>query len=169
MIKKLLPILLLSLFPFLGKTQTFVIPQEPELIDAEEYSAYEEDIQNGISWALKTAPNKAIEKQKKFGAFFMKWIEGTPAVTIELDANMVPFIEDHPTFLLIFMYGWTQASLKEEGKLSPEDGNFYGLKAVAEYYVDHQQLIGKDANLKKVAKLHQKNTLRKYIKKKLAN
>lgn len=151
------------------QAQNFVIPQAPQLEVAEDYEKYHEDILKGIEWVLKTPLNKEAEKQNQFGEFFIKWIEGSAAVTIELHAGVLPFIESKPEMLIYFMYGWTQESLKQEGKLSIEEGSYAGLVAVANYYEQHKSLIGNDKNLNKIVKHYKKNQLMDFIKKELKN
>tara|TARA_B100000965_G_C19467588_1_gene702611 strand:- start:246 stop:752 length:507 start_codon:yes stop_codon:yes gene_type:complete len=149
------------------QAQNFVIPQAPQLEVAEDYEKYHEDILKGIEWVLKTPLNKEVEKRNQFGEFFIKWIEGSAAVTIELHAGVLPFIESKPEMLIYFMYGWTQKSLKQEGKLSIEEGSYAGLEAVANYYEQHKSLIGNDKSLNKIVKLNKKDQLMEYIKKEL--
>ena len=58
-------------------------------------------------------------------------------------------------------------TLKQEGKLSIEEGSYAGLEAVANYYEQHKSLIGNDKSLNKIVKLNKKDQLMEYIKKEL--
>lgn len=161
--KKIIFLAILSGMTFCSMAQKFEVPENIQLEKAEDYALYEEDVKNCIDWLLKTPVQKQSAKRKEASAFLLMWLSGSPNVTIEINADVLPFMESSPDMLIIFLGGWTQAALNSDEKLSMVDGNVAGIEAVLDFYTKNKGQLGKDKSIEKLIKIQQKNELQAHI------
>ena len=162
-LKQILSIAVLGTLTLSATAQTWEVPKNYVLDKKEDYAKYEKDVINGSNW-LETSPyNKEAAKRKEAGAFLLKWIMGSPNVTIELNANTLTFNDKNPDFLTLFMGGWTRFVL--ENPASADDkvkGTLAGIKSVLKVYKAGNG-VKKDKNVDKLVKLEADGKLEKWI------
>lgn len=124
--------------------QDFEVP-DYTLEKKEDYAKYKNDVLNCIEWLSQTPPNKQIPKRKEATAFFIKWVEGSPSVSIELHEYVMDIAGDNGELLVMFMAGWTKYELENTAALKSKDPgqiiskHLAGTKNMLAYYEQHKK------------------------------
>lgn len=163
MIKRIFASLVLLVFMFPAQAQEFVVPSNVEMEEAEDYARYEEQIIDCVDWLSSHSPEEEPLKRKRAMAFLMMWLTGTPAVSMELQAEMMEYADKNPDLLMIFMGGWAKYALESEDD-DQVAGNVAGLEAVIAYYDQFGDDLKRDRSLKKLAKLKEKGELEDFVR-----
>tara|TARA_Y100001934_G_C12292279_1_gene745453 strand:+ start:504 stop:1004 length:501 start_codon:yes stop_codon:yes gene_type:complete len=158
--------LFLLAFMLPAGAQEFKVPKEPKMEKAEDYKAYEEDVLACINWLSSHGPEEESSKRKKASAFLLLWLTGTPAVSMELHAEMIEYSEKNPELLILFMGGWAKYVL-ETGDKDATAGNVAGLEMVINYYNQYKDQMSKDRSLKKLSKKMEGGELKTYVEESL--
>jgi hypothetical protein len=103
------------------------------------------------------------EKRKEANAFVIVWLTGSPNVSVEIDSEIVNFMDQNPELLMIFMCGWTKYSLETKDYKNKISGNQKGIEAVIDFYTRNRENLKKDKNVEKYIKMKDKGTLVEYI------
>ena len=153
-------ILLLAVvaFSFTAKAQTFHVPENYTLKEKADYGKYEDDVIKGIDWLQDTPWPLEEQKRMETNAFLMKWIQGSPTVSIEINNSVAKMTEKNPQLLMTFMGGYTKYALQNKTALDKNKANQAGVKAVIDKYVvetDHKNnsLLNKLTKIDKDGKL----------------
>jgi hypothetical protein len=165
--KKTIMILILSASMAGLSAQDFNVPKDFVANKAEDYAKYESDIILCINWIMATPVNEQAEKRKSAYAFFIKWLTGTPNVSVGVKSEIVNFMQPNSDLLLIFMAGWTKYALETKDYKNQLIGNEKGIESVIEFYQKNKSNLQKDKNVEKYIKMKEKGTLEDYIKKNL--
>jgi hypothetical protein len=158
--------LVLALFSIGLFSQEFEVPKNYKLDKAEDYALYEQDIIKCVDWLMKTPLNEQKAKRKEANAFLLKWLTGSPNVTIEIKPEIVTFMGTSPDLLILFMGGWAKYALESKDFKNKIAGSMAGIEAVIEFYTKNKAFLKKDKNVEKYAKMKNKGTLKAYIEKK---
>ena len=145
--------------------QDFEVPKNYKLDKAEDYAPYEQDVIKCFDWLMKTPINEQTSKRKEANAFLLKWLSGSPNVTIEIKQEIVTFMGTSPDLLMIFMGGWAKYSLESGNFNNKIEGSKAGIESVIEFYNSNRQALPKDKNVEKYIKMKEKGTLNEYIEK----
>lgn len=145
--------------------QDFKVPENYKLEKADDYAKYEKDVLDCIDWIINTPINEEPGTRKKANAFIMAWISGSPDVTIELNADILTFIESAPELVMIFMAGWTKYAVESDNYKDLVNGNLAGLEAVINFYVKNKSQISKNKDVEKYIKMKEKGTLKNFVEK----
>jgi hypothetical protein len=163
--KNTLLISLLTLFCFNAvMAQSYEIPQAYDFKTKEDYAKYEEQIIQTANWLESTPLNQEPEKRKEANAFLVKWITGSPSVTIALNSYILPFSEKNADFLIVFMGGWAKYKLENKSVMDEIRLNVEGIKSIIKLY----KLGGaqKDKTIGKLSGMSDKE-LADWVKKKM--
>jgi hypothetical protein len=80
----------------------------------EDYAKYEPDIIRGARWLESNPLGQQVEKRAEVSRFLLRWLTGSPTVSIELN----PFVKDltskNPDFLIVFMAGYARWVLENQ-------------------------------------------------------
>lgn len=155
----LILILLISVQSF---AQEFRVPENYTFKSKEDYYTYEKDVIEGINWLVNTPISSNTAKRKEVNAFLMKWLSGSPYVTIELSQDIVTFM-DCPDCLMVFLGGWTKYALENKDNSNKIKGNLAGIESLIEFYKKNQDALGKNKAIQKYIKLQEKDKLLTYI------
>ncbi len=150
-------------------SQTFEVPKNYSLVQIPDYNKYEPDVLKGIDWLQNTPLGKEDAKRKEAYAFILKWMMGSPTVTIVVNGDIVKFSSENPDLVFIFMAGWTKYSLQTKDFKNQVIGNLKGIEAVIDFYKRNKEKLVKDKQVEKLIKLQEKGKLEKYIAKKIEN
>lgn len=140
------------------------IPMDLKLENAEDYKKTEQLVLNSIEWLSKTPVSVNPNKRKEINAFLMKWMSGSPTVSIELVAGIVPL--DCADCLMSFLSGWTKYSLENNYEKDKVKCALAGAENAIEFYKMNKSEIGKNSDMEKIIKQQKKGKLEKYIKSK---
>ena len=161
-------ILLLSLF-ILGftcvKAQDFELKKEYRFKTKADYKKYEPDIKQAIEWLEQTPPNEQVNKRDLVKALLLKWLTGSPSVSITISEDVVTFMKCAEC-LIVFMGGWTKHALANNSK-NQLQGNLAGIEAVIKFYQKNKPILGKNRAIEKYMRLKKKNKLEKRVRSKL--
>ncbi|GAT61871.1 hypothetical protein [Paludibacter jiangxiensis] len=149
------------------KSQTFEIPKNVVLSAKEDYAKYEKEIIACVNWLENSPLDKDVSKRKEANVFFMKWLTGSPTVSINLNADyIIKYTEKNPDLLLIFMAGWTRYSLENNYSNDQMKGYYEGFKSMISVY---KRGIGiqKEKNMEKLIKIYDEGQLEDWITKNL--
>lgn len=166
-------ILFLFLFVSLTSTvslsaQEFEVPKNYSLVKAEDYEPYNQDVLNAIKWLENTPLDKQQDKRKNVSAFLMKWLTGSPKVSISINEYTIDLAEKNSELLMIFLGGWAEASINNSYKISDTEGNIAGIKSVVKFYNKNRKLgIKKNKTVEKLSKLKTDRDIEKWLKKNL--
>lgn len=141
-----------------AKAQTFHVPEDYTLKEKTDYAKYEEDVIKGIDWLQDTPWPLEEQKRMETNAFLMKWIQGSPTVSIEINSSVAKMTEKNPQLLMTFMGGYTKYALQNKTAFDKNKANQAGVKAVIDKYVvetDHKNnsLLNKLTKIDKDDKL----------------
>ena len=146
--------------------QEFQVPPNYNLVKAEDYAVYEQDVINGINWLASTPIDQDVEKRKEVNAFLMKWMTGSPTLKIEIRQEIVTFLSS-PDLLMAFLAGWTKYSLETRDFSNTLKGNVAGIENVIFVYNKNKKVLGKDREVEKYIKLQSKGKLEQEIAKRI--
>ena len=93
----------------------------------------------------------------------MKWMSGSPTVTIEVSQKIVTFL-DCPECLMAFLGGWTKYSLETGDNKNKVKGHLAGIEGVIQFYNLNKATLGKNKAIEKYIKLQEKGKLEEHIK-----
>ena len=144
--------------------QELEIPKEVKFETAEDYKEAEEMVLKATDWLLNTPLSEDPDKRKEVNAYVMMWMSGSPTVTIELVAGIVPL--ECADCLMSFMSGWTKYSLENNYSKDKIAGAVAGADNAIAFYQKNKSTIGKNADMEKLIKQQKKGSLEKYIKSK---
>jgi len=136
-----------------------------QLETKEDFSKYETKVIEDINWIINTPLNQDNQIRKEKNAFLIKWMIGSPNVSIEITENVVTYM-DCKDCLLIFMSGWTKYALTTTN-YNKLDANLAGTDSVINFYSKNKELIGKNKNIEKFIRLKEKGKLKNYLKSKI--
>jgi len=163
--KKIIVILVLTLVTINVFAQDFEIPGNYEFTTKEDYARYEADILKSIEWLTHTPVGTQPEKRLDVNAFLLKWLAGSPDVSVEIKTEIVNFIDPNPELLIIFICGWTKYSIETKDNKNKLTGNLKGIESVMDFYTRYKENMKKDKNVEKYIKMKEKGTLEEFIKK----
>jgi len=161
-------ILIITLFVFVVKNvnaQEIEIPQNIKLETKEDYKQSEPLVLQGIKWLQDTPLSQDNAKRKQVNAFLMKWMSGSPTVSIKLVQGLVPL--DCAECLMSFMGGWTKYSLENDYSDNNAICALKGVESTIAFYVKNKSELGKNAEIEKLIKRKNKGKLEKYVKSKI--
>jgi hypothetical protein len=135
-----------------------------QLKTKEDFAKYETKVIEDINWLINTPLNQDKQTRKDKNAFLIKWITGSPTVSIELVSGIVPL--ECAECLLSFMSGWTKYSLENDYSKNKIDCALAGAEYAIKFYEKNKFELGKNADMDKLIKLKNKRKLKKYIESK---
>lgn len=161
--KKLL--ILITVITTLGldsSAQTYQVPTNYVLKEKGDYAKYEQEVISTIDW-LQDTP-WAVESQKRDDAkaFFMKWLEGSPTVNIEINKAVGNLCTKNPELFGSFMGGYTKYALQNKATFDKNKANKAGVKAILTKYIsesDHK----KSGDVEKLIKIDKDGKLADWI------
>jgi tetratricopeptide (TPR) repeat protein len=130
----------------------------------EDYVKYEQDVIDGYDWLLNTPIGVDAEKRAELGTFLMRWMVGSPTVSLELSAEIVTYMDCAPC-LMIFMGGWTKYALESNGEGNKLQGMLVGTENMIKFYNTNKEELGKNKDIEKLLKLQEENKLKEFLKK----
>ncbi len=161
--KKVILVLFIALSTGLN-SQSIEIPANVQLNSKEDYKKQEALVLKAIDWIQNTNLDKDIEKRKDVNAFLMKWMMGSPSVSIELIGGVVPL--DCKECLMSFLAGWTKYSLENDYSKNKIEGALSGTNRMIDFYQKNEKFLENSTDIKKLIKKKKKKKLRKYLESK---
>lgn len=167
MMKRTIIFLTVCLSAAWAQAQDFNVPENYKLEKAEDYAPYEDDVIACFDWLMQTPIDEEAGKRKEANAFLLKWVMGSPTVSIGIDGEIVSFA-DNGELLLIFIGGWTKYALQNKDEVNALSGNLAGIEAVLAFYKANRLQLGKIKAVEKYQKLKEKGELEQHLSNKLS-
>lgn len=161
--KKLILSLTAIILSFSSYSQDKELPDALVLETKEDYAKYEENVINSINWLINTPIETEKDKRTEVNAFLMKWLTGSPNVTIELNQEVVTFMECGDC-LMVFLGGWAKYVLENNENKNNLKGNIAGIESLIAFYNNNKAEMGPNKAIEKYVKLKDKGKLESYIK-----
>ncbi|QIK54111.1 hypothetical protein G7051_07090 [Dysgonomonas sp. HDW5B] len=147
-------------------TPKYNVPEEYSFLLREDYNKYEPEIKEAIDWYLWRSMGMDNDKRQNAATFFMQWLVGSPAVTVEVDTKVVNFVDTNPQLLIPFSMGWSKYAIENENA-DRIKASAAGIEAAVTYYNKNRAFMNKDANIEKYEKMIKNKKLENYISKNL--
>ena len=154
--------LLVTSFNVFG--QEFNVPSNVALNTVEDYKKAEPLVLQSIDWLQNTPVTKDTRKRAEVNAFLMKWMTGSPSVTIELVAGIVPM--ECSDCLMAFLSGWTKYSLEHDYSKDKIANAVAGAEHAIEFYKKNKKELGKQKEFETMIRRQKKGKLQAYIESK---
>lgn len=142
------------------------VPEEYSFLLREDYNKYQLEIKEAIDWYLWRSMGMDNDKRQNAATFFMKWLVGSPAVTVEIDTKVVNFVNTNPQLLIPFSMGWSKYSIDNEDA-DRIKACAAGIEAATAYYNKNRAFMNKDVDIEKYEKMIKNKKLENYISKNL--
>ena len=138
----------------------FSLPIMPEKMWPSDYANYESDILNCCNYLLSVDPAFNQPKHEECTNFLVRWLSGTPAVSVLIDSRLVDVKKGD--LLVAFMAAWTRHALTNK-----EDGNLINAQVATEEMLafdsNYKESVGKSKLAEKLLKQQAKGTLATYV------
>jgi hypothetical protein len=145
--------------------QSFEVPSGYSFQTKEDFSKYEPQVIQAVNWLESVPLNQEVSKRKEVNVFLFKYIEGSPAVSVEMRKYVMDLTQKNPDLLMAFMGGWTRYQLENPSSSDPLKMHMAGVKTMVKIY----QLGGaaKDKGVEKLSKMASEQELEAWVKSKL--
>lgn len=140
----------------------FNVPANYELVVKEDYAKYEADIIAASKWLEETDLDRDEDKRKEVSAFVMKWIIGSPTVTIDLSEKISKIYGKNTSLLINYMAAYSAYCLQNKSSATKPAATKAGLISMMNAYKKDIN-IKKSKEMEKLIKLTEENKLEEYI------
>jgi hypothetical protein len=140
----------------------FEVPVDYQLNVKEDYPKYEADIIAAANWLESNDLNKESQKRKEVSAFVIKWITGSPYVTVSLTEQVSKLYGKNSSLLIIYMASYTKHYLENKTSATQFSGTKAALISMMNVYKKGIE-ISKTKEMEKLIKLTEENKLDEYI------
>ncbi len=162
-IKVFTGIIIILVMVLRGAAQEFAVPQNYKLEKPEDYAKYEADVLKCIDYLESIPLDDESARTIAANAFLLKWMQGSPNVTIELNAYIVELCDKNKEFIMLFMGGWTRYALQNPDSVNSLNGNMAGLESIINVYKQGQG-VSRDKKVEKIIKLQEEGELEDWVK-----
>ncbi|SHF55282.1 hypothetical protein [Dysgonomonas macrotermitis] len=152
-----------SAFICWSQNPKYNVPEEYSLVLPEDYSKYEPQILETIDWYLWRSVALDADRQKEASIFFMKWITGSPTVTVDIHIEFIKYTTETPGLLMPFIMGWVKYSLENNYSKDRVKACNAGIVTAVNYYNKNKGFLSENKEIKKYENLIKKNKLEKFI------
>lgn len=166
---KLASSLIIALFIGLSASaqKSYNLPMNYKMDKKEDYAKYEQDVIDATEWLVATKTDSAQVKRALINKFILKWVNGSPTVTVILDYKLMGFFTSNH-YMPIFMGAWSAEHITNKNYKDKVAGNMAGIEAVIKYYQANEGILKKDKLIEKLIKLKKKGKLKDYVIKQVA-
>lgn len=159
--KNKLTIILLLCLAMNLTAQEIQIPDDIQLESKKDFQDHEKLVLQSIEWIQNTPLSQNPSKRREINAFLMKWMSGTPSITIELVSGLVPL--ECSECLMLFMSGWTKYSIENNYSQDKLKCALAGVEMTVAFYEKNKSELGKKSEMEKLIKRKKKGKLEKYV------
>lgn len=142
------------------------VPKSYSLTTPEDYSKHEKDVVNVINWLEQTPWDSKSGERQVANSFFLAWMSGSPAVSVELsDDILMKIMEKNKELMFAYMGGYAKYTLQSRADKISFDVNkakLAGFKAVIAKYSTEKKR-SRDKNVEMLAKLNDEGKLENWV------
>jgi hypothetical protein len=104
-------------------------------MEKKDYAKYDHDIIACVYWLENTPLDQEDEKRTAANGFLIKWLSGTPDVSVSLNSEIVTkYTDKNPQLLVLFLGGWSRYALKNNYSKDQRKGYYEGFKSMIIVY-----------------------------------
>jgi len=156
-------IMLILVFTTTVSAQTkFNVPANYQLNVKEDYAKYEADIITAAKWLEEIDLDRDEDKRKEVSSFVMKWIIGSPSVSVELSEKIMNLYNKNDKILINYMAAYSAYWLQNRSTATKPAAVKAGLISMMNVYKKDIQ-IKKNKEMGKLIKLTEEGKLDQYI------
>lgn len=138
--KKILLILTALVMSQMAMAQQFSLPILPEKMWPSDYAKYETDVLNCCNYLLTADPAFNQPKHEECTSFLVRWLEGSPEVSVVLNATLVDV--NKPDLLVAFLAAWPRHAVQYKDA-SPLVYANVAVEDMLRYYETYKAYVGK--------------------------
>jgi hypothetical protein len=142
---------LVSLAGFRAHAQapTYDLPMNIVLNTKDDYGKYEKDVIAAAKWLEEAPLDQDKEKRAQVNDFVMKWLMGSPNVSVAITPSVSALFEFNPVLMNIFMAGYTRYILETGSAATTFDATKAGLNSIVNVYSKGVS-VSKDKSIEKL-------------------
>lgn len=138
------------------------VPAAYTLATPADYDQYAPQVVETVNWLEKSNLPTGSEQRVQANQFLMKWLTGSPTVSVQIQEYLGSLYGKDPDLLMAFMGGWARYAIQHPGTKDQVLLNTEGLKAMLTSY---QAKGGKgNKKLDELAKVSAKDQLPAWVK-----
>ena len=152
----------LILFAF-SFSQSFDFSKNYQFKNAKDYDTYQREFLSALNYLEQNSFNNNDSKRKKVNAFVLKWITGTPTVSLKIESYMMNFSKKNSDFIIIFLGNMAKYKIENPSDDSNINSQLEGIRSVLNVY-NKQNGIKDDAFIEKVIEIEKNGKLGTWLK-----
>jgi len=141
----------------------FEVPENYELNTAADYAKYENAIVGAAKWLEDTDLDKELDKRQKVNAFVLKWIAGSPSVTIELSESIGKLCGKNEELFGVYLSAYSRSVLENKKTSTKFLATKASLQAIIRVY-KKGIAITKNREMDKLVKMADDNKIDEFIR-----
>ncbi len=153
---------------FCAAQTTYEVPENVVLIEKDDYPKYEADVVKATNWLEATDLDKENHKRNLTSAFLLKWITGSPTVTVDISKKLSDIYGKNADLLMLYMARYSSHYIENKATATKASAIKAGLISIMNVY-NKGINIKKSKEMLKVIKANEENKLDEYIADKLIN
>jgi hypothetical protein len=166
--KRILSFLVIASITLSVSSQTVSVPKNYILEKAEDYAPYQEKVLECMNWFINSNVDQNIELRKEVNTFILKWLIGSPALSVMVTETSKPILDDKDfqytnDLLMSYMYGMAIYQLNNPNETDLIYIQEMGVNGVLTLYENNKGLFDKSKALKKYLKLKKDNQLKDWL------
>ncbi|MCO4293894.1 hypothetical protein NF867_13600 [Solitalea sp. MAHUQ-68] len=164
--KRLILFFILLSLSKLSFAQEVQIPKDYKLVAKEDYGIYERDVLNCINWIESVSWTEQQEKREEAKVFLIKWISGSPTVSIMISESVGKLFDKNPELLGSYMYGYTKYVLENSYDQDKLKASLTAVKTLLAKYVKEKTAV-KDKDVEKLLAIEKEGKLESWTQENL--
>ena len=152
----------LILFAF-SFSQSFDFSKNYQFKSAKDYDTYQREFLSALKYLEQNSFNINDSKRKKVNAFVLKWITGTPTLSLKIESYMMNFSKKNSDFIIIFLGNMAKYKIENPSDDSNINSQLEGIRSVLNVY-NKQNGIKDDAFIEKVIEIEKNGKLGTWLK-----
>jgi hypothetical protein len=135
----------------LSFAQDFEMPEDFVVVEKEDYTKYEQKIIEASKWLQAVPFNEQRNKREQVSYFVVKWVNGSPTVTVEIMPIIMDFNSKNNGMLVLYMAACSQYVLENNYSTDVRAKHKAALNAMMNVY-QRGKGIKKDKKMDKLIK-----------------
>lgn len=144
----------------------FEVPYNVVLEAKEDYAKYEQDVIAAAKWLEETDLDKQKPKRKDINSFVLRWITGSPTVSMDLNEGIMKIYGENVQLLGIYIASYCRHFLENKDSATKMTGTRAGIISMMNVYKKKID-ISRSKEMEKVIKAYDEGKLDDYISSKI--
>lgn len=144
------------------KAQNYEVPKNYSLVNKEDYAPFEQDILKTISWLAQTPWTIDVDKRHEANAFLLKWLMGSPDVSVEVSSVEMLLTKKNPELLMTYMGTYAKYVIEHKGTPDMKTARITAIRAIIDKYNAEPTRV-KDKAIEKLIKIDEQGKLDEWL------